>query len=113
MEGRMERMGWDISLVEVVDVDVYMYVLVMTTVIYNSPHDLSCVVFFFCTDWNQHLGQSFHLEHTYIYIQPFLKSMNDLHPPKYLNYLPTSLQQRQPFSSRSLNLLQNVPPRNT
>lgn len=35
---RMESLGWDISLVEVVDMDVYMYVLVMTTVIYNSPY---------------------------------------------------------------------------
>lgn len=38
--------GWDISLVEVVDVYICMYVLVMTTVIYNSPQDLSCIVFF-------------------------------------------------------------------
>lgn len=61
----MERLGWDISLVEVVDMDVYMYVLVMTTVIYNSPHILSCIVFL-CADWNQYLGQSFHLERIYI-----------------------------------------------
>lgn len=47
MEGWMERLGWDISLVEVVDVYVYMYVLVMTTVIYNSPHILSHRYFFF------------------------------------------------------------------
>lgn len=33
--------GHDISLVEVVDVYICMYVLVMTTVIYNSPHSLS------------------------------------------------------------------------
>lgn len=38
--------GWDISLVEVGDVDICMYVLVMTTVIYNSPHNLSHRSFF-------------------------------------------------------------------
>lgn len=51
----MEGLGWDISLVEVGDVYICMYVLVMTTVIYNSPHDLSHVVFVY-PDWNQHLG---------------------------------------------------------
>lgn len=52
----MEGLGWDISLVEVVDLYICMYVLVMTTVIYNSPHILSCIVFF-CVDWNQYLGR--------------------------------------------------------
>lgn len=41
----MEGLGWDISLVEVGDVYICTYVLVMTTVIYNSPHNLSHIVF--------------------------------------------------------------------
>lgn len=34
---------------------VYMYVLVMTTVIYNSPHNLSHIVFVYA-DRNPYLG---------------------------------------------------------
>lgn len=75
----MESLGWDISLVEVVDVDVYMYVLVMTTVIYNSPHDLSHIVCVYA-DWNQYLGRSVIPPRAYIYIQLFFHKYS-VHTP--------------------------------
>lgn len=90
--------GGIISLVEVGDVDVCTYVLVMTTVIYNSPRDLSCIVFC-CADWNQYLGQSFHLEHI---CSTFLYKYSVHAPSEYL--LPTHI------STAASAFLISIPP---
>lgn len=93
-----------------------MYVLVMTTVIYNSPHDLSFIALSIHIVIDRYLGRSVISPRAYIYPTLFKK----YNPPTLSQvctyYLPTSLQQRQPFSSRFpylyqmyLSELRNIP----